>query len=88
VANPSILPKLVCPESRQPLAMADGALVARLNEAVQAGRLKFAGGEPVQQRLDGGLIRQDGTLLYPIVQGIPNLTSDQAIAVDQLESGG
>ena len=37
MANSSILPKLVCPESRQPLAMADGALVARLNEAAQKG---------------------------------------------------
>ncbi len=88
MANSSILPKLVCPESRQPLAMADGALVARLNEAAQKGRLQFAGGEPVQQPLDGGLIRQDGTLLYPIFEGIPNLTSDQAIAVDQLGQGG
>jgi hypothetical protein len=59
--------------------MADERLVERLNSAIAANSLAFANGERVRGRLDGGLVRGDGTLLYPIVRGIPLLTADQAI---------
>lgn len=79
------LPRLACPETHQPLAEADAALIGRLNDAIARGALCFTGGAPVEQRLDGGLIRQDGQVLYPVIQGIPHLTMDQAIALGQLE---
>jgi uncharacterized protein YbaR (Trm112 family) len=80
------LPRLVCPETHQPLTEADAVTIGRLNDAVTRGALSFTGGAQVEQRLDGGLIRQDGQVLYPVIQGIPHLTIDQAIALGQLEA--
>lgn len=76
---------VVCPRDRQPLVRADDALVASVNEAIGRGRIKNFGGERLEQPLDGGLVREDRTLLYPIVGGIPVLLADEAIALDQLE---
>jgi hypothetical protein len=60
--------------------------MARLNGAIGAGTLRFRGGETVQHRLDGGLVREDGAVLYPIILGIPHLTIDQAIRLEQLDA--
>jgi uncharacterized protein YbaR (Trm112 family) len=78
-----LLDILVCPESRTPLALAEGTVVERLNQAIQAGQLRSRCGQKVERRLDGGLVRQDGTLLYPIIDGIPVMLMDEAIPLDQ-----
>lgn len=75
---------LVCPESQQRLELADGALLARLNDAVGAGNLKNRAGEPITQPLAGGLVREDRQLLYPIIDDIPVMLIDEAIPLDQL----
>ena len=79
-----LLDLLVCPADHTPLELADEDLVARLNQAVAAGGLVNKAGERVEQRLDGGLLRQDRALLYPIVDDIPVLLLDEAIPLDQL----
>ena len=76
---------LVCPQNRTPLSLADDQLLATLNEAIAAGKLKNQGGQAVQELLQGGLIRQDQTLLYPVVDDIPVLLADEAIALDQIQ---
>ena len=81
-----VMPGLVCPQTHQPLSHADAALVNRLNAAASRGRLKFQDGETVVERLDAGLLRADAQLLYPVIRGIPHLTIDQAISLDQLEA--
>ncbi len=70
---------LVCPQDRTPLGLADLDLVAKLNRSIAAGVLKNMAGEKVEQPLEGGLVRKDGTLLYPIVDGIPVMLVDEAI---------
>jgi uncharacterized protein len=84
VLSPEFLAMIRCPENRSPLALADEALVARLNQAVAAGTLKNRAGQPVAEPLDGGLIRQDGTIAYPIVDGFPVLLVDEGIPLAQL----
>lgn len=74
-----LLDILVCPDNKTPLKLADDELVGKLNQAIAAGELKNRGGEPVKEPMDGGLVREDGTLLYPIVDGIPVLLVDEAI---------
>ena len=76
---------LVCPQDHTSLKLADQRLLDGINRAISAGKIENKGGEPVQDLLQGGLVRQDGTLLYPIVDGIPILLIDEAIALDQLE---
>lgn len=80
------LPGLVCPETHQRLVHADATLVERLNAAAARGRLKFRAGAAVAHRLDAGLLREDAQVLYPVIRGIPHLTVDQAIALDQVDA--
>jgi uncharacterized protein YbaR (Trm112 family) len=79
-----LLEILVCPEDHSPLDLADDELLAKLNRAIAAGRVTNRGGQAVEGPLSGGLVRQDGTLLYPIVDDIPTLLVDEAVPLDQI----
>jgi uncharacterized protein YbaR (Trm112 family) len=85
VISTELLQILRCPEDRTPLALAEPALVERCNELVQQRRLKNKAGLPVEHTLDGGLIRADRAVLYPIVDEIPVLLVDEGIPLDQLK---
>jgi uncharacterized protein YbaR (Trm112 family) len=80
--NPQLLAILVCPETQAPLRVADAALIARLNRFAAEGRLKNRVGRLVEGPIDGGLIRQDGRLLFPIVDGLPVMLIDEAIPLE------
>jgi uncharacterized protein YbaR (Trm112 family) len=84
--SPELLNILVCPEQRTPLSVADDDLLAALNREVAAGRLKNRGGDRVEKALDGGLVREDREVVYPIIDGIPIMLVDEAIPLEQLES--
>lgn len=77
-----LLDILVCPETRARLELADAELVARLNRAIAAGKLRNKGGEKLERPLDGGLIREDGAVVYPIIDGIPVLLVDGGIRIE------
>lgn len=79
-----LLNLLVCPETRGKLRLADDALIARVNAAIQQGALKTRKGTPIKARIDSGLVRPDGKVLYAIQDDIPNLLIDDAITLDQL----
>ena len=81
-----LLEILVCPENQTPLNLADKELVAKLNRAIAAGKINNRGRQAVRQPIQGGLVRQDRTLLYPIVDEIPVLLVDVAIELDQIGS--
>ncbi len=83
-----LLKILVCPENHTPLSLADESLVDRLNRAAAAGTLKNRVGQPVQSGLEGGLVREDGTLFYPIIDGIPVLLIEEGIPLDPAEKPG
>lgn len=80
-----LLEILVCPQDRTPLSLADEQLVAKLNRAIAGGQIKNRAGQPVEKTVQGGLVREDKTLLYPIIDDIPVLLVDDAIALDQLQ---
>lgn len=79
--DPELLEILACPGTHQPLAMAESELVASLNAAIEAGGLENVGGASVEGPLDGGLVREDGTVVYPIRDHIPVLLVDEGIAL-------
>ncbi len=79
--DPELLEILACPDTHQPLTMAEDALVASLNAAIEASGLKNVGGDPVEGPLDGGLAREDGAVVYPIRDRIPVLLVDEGISL-------
>jgi uncharacterized protein len=83
--DPQLLEILVCPENQATLAVAEPALLARLNQAIARGQVKNHGGQTVTEPLVAGLIREDKTLLYPIVGGIPVMLIDEAVVLGRIE---
>ena len=61
-----LLKILCCPETHQDLRPAEAAVIDKLNAQIAAGTLKNRAGQPVQEKIDGGLVRADGKFLYPI----------------------
>jgi len=74
-----LLDILVCPETRKPVALADGQTIASLNEKIRAGKLRNRGGLKVEKELTEGLLREDGKVLYPVDDGIPIMLIDESI---------
>lgn len=79
--NLELLSILRCPETRQTLVVADDSLIHTLNQQIAAGQLRSRSGTVVQEKLDGGLVRADREVLYPIRGGLPILLIDEAITI-------
>lgn len=75
---------LRCPEDQSALAPASEALLSQLNAAIRTQRLRNKAGHIVEEAIEGGLLRADGALLYPIVDQIPVLLPDEAIPLNQV----
>lgn len=79
-----LLAILCCPETKLEVTLADDALISKLNEAVGRGALKNKAGKPVTELLDGGLIRADRKVLYPIRENIPVMLIEEGIPLDAI----
>ena len=79
--NAELLALLVCPETHQDVTLATEAELARINEAIRAGQIRTAAGAPVDQAVDGALIRADRTIAYPIRDGIPVMLVAEGLAL-------
>jgi uncharacterized protein YbaR (Trm112 family) len=79
-----LLAILCCPETKLDVSLADDALINKLNDAVSRGLLKNKAQKPVAELLDGGLIRSDRKILYPIREDIPVMLIEEGIPLDQV----
>jgi uncharacterized protein YbaR (Trm112 family) len=79
MVDPELLQILCCPETHQPIAVAGAALIDKLNQQIAAGQLKNRARQPVKEKIDGGLVREDKKFLYPIRGHIPIMLIDEAI---------
>jgi uncharacterized protein YbaR (Trm112 family) len=82
--QPELLAILRCPDNQTRLSQASDATVERLNAAIRAGRITNRAGKQPEGPLDGGLVREDGAYLYPIIDGIPVLLRNDAIPLSQV----
>ena len=74
-----LLKILCCPETHQEVRLAEAAVIDKLNGQIAAGTLRNRAGKPVQEKIEGGLVRTDGRYLYPIRRDIPVLLVDEGI---------
>ncbi len=81
--DPDLWKILCCPETKQALTALDTDALAILNQKIAAGDMRNKGGALVQP-LDGGLLRSDRKVLYPIRDTIPLMLVEEGIAVEGL----
>lgn len=84
MVDPELLEMLCCPETKEDVALADAALVEKLNRLAESGQLRNRGGEIVKEKMDAGLLRADKKVLYPIREDIPIMLIDEAILLEGL----
>ena len=84
MVDASLVAILACPETHQPVHVADEATVAKLNAAIAAGTVKNRDGEAVGEAIQTGLIREDGAYLYPVRDEIPVMLIGEAIPLADL----
>jgi len=79
-----LLDLLVCPTTRQSLHLLDKAGLAALNQAISEGEITRADGRTQTTPLSAALVTHDRKTLYPVVDDIPVLLADEAIASAQI----
>jgi uncharacterized protein YbaR (Trm112 family) len=78
-----LLEILCCPETKQDIRLLEPNLVEQLNQQIEKGALKTKGGQPVTEKIDGGLLRRDETVVYPIRDQIPIMLIEEGILIEK-----
>jgi len=77
--HPEFINDLCCPETKQRVHLADPTLIASLNDRISSGKARNRAGQAISEKIDGGLLREDGKFLYPIRHKFPIMLIDEAI---------
>ena len=86
MVDAELLEILACPETKQPVRLADDELVRKVNAAVATGTLRNREGQSVTEPIEAGLLREDGQYLYPVRDDIPVMLIGEAIDVGRIGS--
>jgi uncharacterized protein len=79
-----ILAILCCPETKQVVILADASLIQKVNAAISTGNVRNRANRLVIGQIEGGLMRKDQKILYPIRDRIPVMLIDEAIPMEQI----
>lgn len=79
-----LLDLLVCPTTRQTLAMLDSRSLKSLNEAIASGSIQRGDGSQQTGPLREALVTRDRAQIYRVDDGIPVLLAEEAIASRQV----
>ena len=79
-----LLDILVCPASRQPLALLDKAGLDALNRGIASGAVRRIDDSPQSDALTEALVTQDRKTVYRVDDGIPVLLVEEGIATAQV----
>ena len=77
--DPEFVKILVCPENRTPVRVASEQEITDLNQKIEEGIIQNIGGRKVNEKIDGGLIREAEDRLYPVRKNIPVMLVEEAI---------
>lgn len=83
MVDQSLLDILVCPDTKQPLRVAEAEVLTRLNASIGEGSVTTKGGQVVSEPIEEGLVREDGGVLYPVRDDIPIMLIDESIPLSQ-----
>ena len=79
--DPELLAILRCPESLQPVRLAEEAVVQRLLQQARQGALQNLQGSRVPADFEALLVREDGKRGYLVRDGIPVMLIDEAVSL-------
>ena len=79
--DPELLAILRCPESLQPVRLAEDTLLRRLQDQARQSTLKNLQGAQVEADFEALLLREDGKRAYLVRDGIPVMLIDEAVAL-------
>lgn len=75
---------LRCPETHQVLHLVSAAQLKRINTQISKGQLHNQQSTLVDEPIDGGLLRHDGLVVYPMRQGVYNLNLETHIVLNKV----
>ena len=81
MVDKELLELIACPETHQELREAPRELLEELNARIAKSELKSRGGTVLCVPLEEALVRADGRVVYPVLDGIPMLLVEEAIPV-------
>ncbi|MGC6441879.1 MAG: Trm112 family protein [Rubripirellula sp.] len=76
-----VLELLQCPLTGKKLSLASDQMILSVNEAIANGNARDRIEQKVSQKIDGGLVTDEGVWLYPIREEIPTLVVEEAIDI-------
>jgi len=79
-----LLDLIVCPVTKLPLEPLDDQRLDQMNAAIAAGEVRNQADQQVVQVVAEALIRRDGHVVYPIIDGIPILLEGESIDWNQV----
>lgn len=80
-----LLDLLVCPITRQPLALLDSRGLHAMNAAIANGQVARGDGSVQADALREALVTRDRKTVYRVDDGIPVLLAEEGLATAQIE---
>ena len=82
--DPDLLAILCYPETKQVMDLADASLIQKVNAAISKGHVRNKGNRLLIGQIEGGLMREDQKILYPIRERIPVMLIEEGIPMEQI----
>ena len=79
-----LLDMIVCPITKLPLELLDADRLEQMNAAIAAGGILNQARQSVEGPVAEALMRRDGHVVYPVVDGIPILLEEESIDWNQM----